>query len=117
MAPEPPTATGTQVSGEGLDAEGLRGYRLALARVARGHKRYPREATAAGWQGVAEVRVTVLEGGVPQEPKLLRSSGHAALDEAALEMLRHALPMTPVPPVLRQRAFTVDLPVVFELPE
>ncbi len=95
----------------------MRGYRLALARAARGHRRYPREAAAAGWQGTTEVRVTVLEGGVPQEPKLIRSSGHEALDEAALDMLRHALPMTPVPPVLRQRAFTVDLPVVFELPE
>ena len=106
-----------RASGEGLDAEGLRGYRIELARVARAYRRYPRQAEDAGWQGTAEVRVTVLEGGIAQEPKLLHSSGHPVLDEAALAMLRQALPQTPVPPVLRQRAFALDLPVVFELPE
>jgi protein TonB len=107
-----------QMPSDGLvDAEGLRGYRLALAREARGYKRYPRQAEEAGWSGTAEVRVSVLEGGLAQEPRLLRSCGYAILDEAALEMLRRALPATPVPPVLRQRAFQIDLPVVFELPE
>jgi len=116
----PPTrevSVTARASGEGLDAEGLRGYRIELARVARAYRRYPRQAEDAGWQGTAEVRVTVLEGGIAQEPKLLHSSGHTVLDEAALAMLRQALPQTPVPQVLRQRAFALDLPVVFELPE
>jgi len=106
-----------RAGGDGLDAEGLRGYRIELARVARAYRRYPRQAEEAGWQGTAELHITVLEGGIAQEPKLLHSSGHAVLDEAALAMLRQALPRTPVPPVLRQRAFVLDLPVVFELPE
>jgi protein TonB len=101
----------------GVDAEGLRSYRLALAREARRHKRYPAKAIAAGWSGTAEVRVSVTPGrGVPVA-QLTKSSGHAALDEAALEMLRLAMPATPVPAPLQERAFSVDLPIVFELPE
>lgn len=103
--------------GEGVDAEGVRTYRLALAREARRYKRFPQEAIDAGWQGTAEVLVEVAAGGVAETPRLARSSGHAALDEAALLMLRQALPATPLPPTLRGRAFAVNLPVVFELPD
>lgn len=99
----------------GVDAEGLREYRLALARQARSFKRYPKRAEEAGWAGTAEVRISILENGQALEPKLQRSSGHALLDEAAIEMIRQALPATPVPPALRQQAFSIDLPVVFEL--
>ncbi|MBK6554004.1 MAG: TonB family protein [Rhodocyclaceae bacterium] len=102
---------------DGLDADGVRAYRLALAREARRYKRYPREAIEAGWQGTVEVLVAVAAGGVAEAPQLVRSSGQAALDDAALDMLRHALPATPLPPTLRGRPFAVNLPVVFELPD
>lgn len=113
----PPATTALASSAGILDADGLRGYRLALASQARGHRRYPRQAEDAGWQGTAEVRVTVLAGGMAQDPELLHSSGHAVLDRAAVDMLRGALAVTPVPPVLRQQTFVIDLPVVFELAE
>ena len=48
----------------GLDAEGLRGFRLALAREARRYKHYPAEAIETGWQGTVEVEVTIRAGGV-----------------------------------------------------
>lgn len=102
---------------EGLDADGVRAYRLALARETRRHKRYPQEAIEAGWQGTAEVLVAVAAGGATEAPRLVRSSGHAALDAAALHMLRQALPATPLPPTLRGQSFAVNLPVVFELPD
>jgi periplasmic protein TonB len=101
---------------DGLDADGLRSYRLALAREARQHKRYPPQAIDAGWEGTAEIQVTLRAGGVAEGVRLTRSSGHAVLDEAALSMLGRALPATPVPPALRERTFAVNLPVVFELP-
>ncbi len=101
---------------EGLDAEGVRAYRLALAREARRYKRYPAEAIEAGWQGTAEIFVAVA-GGVVVAPRLSRSSGHEALDDAALDMLRQSLSATPLPPTLRGRSFAVNLPVVFELPD
>jgi periplasmic protein TonB len=102
---------------EGVDADGLRSYRLALAREAKRHKRFPTRAIEAGWVGTTELRVSVSADGMAPTVRLEKSSGHDALDEAALDMLRLALPTTPVPPSLRGRTFAVNLPVVFELPE
>jgi protein TonB len=103
---------------DGLDADGLRSYRLALAREAGRHKRYPAAAIEAGWGGTVELRLSIVAGGVPgQTIELAKSSGHALLDEAALDMLRRAAPITPLPSVLEGRSFAVSLPVVFDLPE
>jgi protein TonB len=102
--------------GPGADAEGLRRYRLALAREAGRHKRYPPRAIEAGWQGTAELRVSATAAGATAV-QLARSSGHPVLDEAALEMLRLALPATPIPAPLQAREFSVALPIVFELPQ
>lgn len=103
-------------AGEGMDAEGLRGYRIALARETKRFRRYPPRAIDAGWEGTAEVKVLLGAGGIARGVALARSSGHAVLDETALAMLAEALPATPVPPALRERDFAVTLPVVFELP-
>lgn len=113
--PQPVIASALPVSA-GLDADGLRSYRLALAREARRHKRYPARAIDAGWEGTAELRVTVTARAAPTV-HLLRSSGHAALDAAALDMLGKAIPATALPVTLKDREFSVDLPVVFELPQ
>jgi protein TonB len=101
---------------EFVSAEGLRGYRLALARAAGQYRRYPQQAIDAGWHGTVEIRVTIPLDGRPQLT-LLRSSGFALLDSAAEEMLGLALPATQLPESVRGRAFSVVLPIVFELPE
>lgn len=103
-------------SSAGIDAEGLRRFRLALAREIRRHKRYPVRAEQAGWTGTVVLRVKVGVAG-PLGVELAKSSGYGELDDAALEMLRRALPATSLPASLRERAFAVDLPVVFELTE
>ncbi len=100
----------------GIDAEGLRRFRLALAREIRRYKRYPPRAEQAGWTGTVVVRVKVAVAG-PSGVDVAKSSGYPELDDAALDMLRRALPSTSVPASLRERAFAVDLPVVFELAE
>jgi protein TonB len=97
-----------------VNADGLRGYRLALAREAGRHKSYPQQAIDAGWSGTVQVQVTMPVDGLPRQA-LLASSGFVLLDSAATEMLRRALPTTPVPESLRGRAFSVTLPIVFEL--
>lgn len=116
-APEPRLAVASALpASAGLDADGLRSYRLALAREARRHKRYPARAIEAGWEGTAELRVSVSARAAPTV-HLLRSSGHAALDAAALDMLGMAIPVTALPAALKGQEFSVDLPVVFELPQ
>jgi periplasmic protein TonB len=98
----------------GPDAAGLRQYRLALAGEARRHRNYPDAARREGVTGTAEVRVSV-NAGTQRQAELARSSGHAVLDSAALEMLRAAAAHAQVPESLRGQAFAVLLPVVFEV--
>lgn len=101
----------------GPDAEGLRSYRVALAGEARRYKRYPARAVEAGWSGTTELRISVTPGQSAAVVQMTRSSGFPVLDEAALEMVRRAVPATPIPASLRERAFSVDLPIVFDLPQ
>lgn len=103
-------------AGAGLDADGLRSFRLALAREARRQKRYPVRAIEAGWEGTVDLRVSVTTRG-PPTVSLVRSSGHAVLDAAALDMMGRAVPATALPASLKGQDFSVDLPVVFELPQ
>lgn len=98
----------------GPDAAGLRQYRLALAGEARRFRSYPETARRAGLAGAAEVRVSVAAG-AQRQTELTRSSGHAILDAAALEMLRSAAARAPLPDSLRGQEFAVLLPVVFEV--
>ena len=46
-----------------------------------------------------------------------RGSGHEVLDRQALEMIRKAKPLAPIPPTLRGHRFTLDIPVIFDLRE
>lgn len=99
----------------GVDAAGLRQFRLALAGEARRLRRYPEQARRAGLAGTTEVRIAVEAGGTMRRADLSRSSGHALLDAAALEMLGEAVTRTSLPESLRGRNFAVLLPVVFEV--
>lgn len=101
---------------EGLNADGLRSFRVALAREVRRYKRYPARADEARWQGTVVLRVSLTASTAPSV-QLAESSGYSELDAAALEMLRQALPSARIPASLRERAFSVELPVVFELPQ
>lgn len=112
-----PAVSSALLTAPGLDADGLRIYRLSVAREARRYKRYPLRAIEAAWAGTVELRVDVPTGIAQPTVQLIRSSGYPVLDEAALEMVRQALPTTPVPIALREQGFSVNLPIVFELPQ
>lgn len=109
------TAEGKVAVSAGLDADGVRQYRVNLAASARRFKRYPALAVERGLSGSAEVEVTIAASGMPQPPRLMGSSGHELLDEAALTMIGRAAQATILPASLRGRAFAVKLPVVFDL--
>jgi len=118
-APSTPELTSgvlvTEANAVGEAADGLRGYRIALATQARRFKRYPAQATAAGWAGSADIRVEVGSDGRPRVATVIRSSGHEALDRAALAMIDAGALRARLPESLRGRAFAVVLPVVFNL--
>jgi protein TonB len=68
-----------------------------LARVAAA-KRYPAAAKAARLEGVVLLRFAMDRDGNLQNPRIEKSSGHAALDGEALAALRRAAPL-PRPPL------------------
>jgi len=102
---------------ETLDAGTLAQYRLSLISAARRFKRYPRVALDQNWQGNAEVRLVVAANGEIAALVVRSSAGYPVLDQHALEMIERAKALAPIPPALRGKQFTVDIPIVFSLRE
>jgi protein TonB len=100
---------------EALDLGSLAQYRLALIGAAKRNRLYPEHAIERGWQGRVEVRLSFGADGAVAAALVRRSSGFDPLDRQAVEMLRRAAALTPLPPALRSREFSVDVPVLFEL--
>lgn len=96
-----------------VSADDLGRYRIALASQARRFKRYPTQARALGWTGTADIRVEVGSDGRARAALLAHSSGHEALDRAALAMVDAGAKRARLPDRLRGRNFSVTLPVVF----
>lgn len=115
-------ATGPSVRGAadglaaGADPDALRAYRIELASAARRFRNYPALARSRGWEGVVEVAVVAGPVGPPLV-HVARTSGHAVLDEQAIDMLTRAVARTPLPDSLRSRGIRVLLPIRFSLDE
>lgn len=75
------------------------------------HRRYPAAARARRDQGVAHVRFRMNRGGRVLDAALIRSSGSAELDRAALATIRRAQPLPPIP---ESRPDPLDLSVPVE---
>jgi len=90
-------------------------YRLALIGAARHDKPYPLNALDRGWQGKVAVRLVIGADGELAGTQVTSSSGYAVLDWQAVETLKRAQRVTPIPPALRNREFVVEIPVLFEL--
>lgn len=79
-------------------------------RVSRA-SRYP--ANAKGSSGEAEVAFTVAANGGVSGIRLSRSSGNAALDDAALAAVERAAPFPPIPEDAGRSSWTFSIPVAF----
>ena len=90
-------------------------YRQQFIGAAVRYKRYPLAARDNGWEGDVVVHLEIAANGELAELKVKKSSGHAMLDQQALEMFRRASPQVPLPPALRGRAFDFDVRAVYSL--
>jgi len=95
--------------------DGVRQYRLNLAREARRFKRYPPLARQRGWEGVVIVLVSAVAGGPVPQVSLSQSSGYELLDQEALELVLQAVRVAAVPENLRHRQFGLALPIHYRL--
>jgi len=90
-------------------------YGSLLGREFAKHRQYPRIAQMRGWQGTVRVQLEIDASGSITSTSVSESSGFEVLDNQALEMVKKASPLPPPPEVLRNRAFSIMVPVTFRL--
>ena len=100
---------------DGVEADALNRYRLALGAEARKARRYPEVSRTRGQEGTAEVYVVLSRAGGTPTVIPGKSSGSATLDEGALLMVRMAAERTPVPQELQGRNLRIPLRIRFSL--
>lgn len=82
----------------------LEAWRRKVERI--GNLNYPSEARARSLNGSLRLLVTITADGALHEVRVLETSGHRVLDEAALHIVRLAAPYAPFSPKMRT---TTDL--------
>jgi protein TonB len=90
-------------------------YRLEVMRTASKYKRYPRAAMDNNWEGRVVVRMMIGANGMIASISVARSTGHELLDKQALDMIQKAKSGVLIPPALRGREFTLEIPVIYSL--
>lgn len=105
------------VSAETPSPDLVRQYRLALAREARRHKRYPALARSRGWEGLVTVGIQVPLPGATPQLSIEGSCGVDYLDGLALEMITLSVRSVDLPEGLKGRAFSIQVPVRYALDE
>lgn len=98
------TSAATQRSEDALYLEGWRRRIEAI-----GNLNYPDEARRQKLYGSLRLLVSILPNGTVQRAEILESSGHAVLDQAALDIVALASPYEPFPEQLRQQADIVEI--------
>ncbi len=94
------------------DSRAVPNWKSALVAQLERHKRYP--ASARGEQGVAELAFSVDRAGGVHDARVVRSSGSALLDRAAVELVLGAAPLPPPPPEIAGARIPIVVPVRYE---
>ena len=110
--PEPPKKI--EPNEEDINAA-LGQYGNTLGRAIAKQKQYPKIAQMRGWQGECLLDLRIDSSGNVLSASIKEGSGHEALDNQALEMVRKASPFPTPPDALRGRNFNITVPVSFKL--
>lgn len=102
-------------SGQSQENSLVATYVQAVSREIKRYQKYPTSAQRRGWEGTAEVLLQIGADGYVTRIDLGKSSGHAVLDEEALNIVRRASPLPQAPLDLRGRALVIAVPIVFGL--
>jgi TonB family protein len=101
-------------SGSSGGAGGTGDWEALLRRRIAEALRYPPSARRQGLAGTVELEIVVRPDGRVADVKVLASSSHRLLDEAAVETVRR-LPRIPAPAALQGVELRIVLPVAFDL--
>lgn len=100
----------------GVDLGALRrGYQRAFSRAVRRSHKYPMGARRARIEGVVKLKITVNAQGQIMDVKVITSSGHSMLDEAAVSSVRSLKQMPPLPPELGWQSKSYVVPFRYRL--
>ena len=92
---------------ESVDAAYLNDWRLRVEAV--GNKYYPEASLRYGIYGSLRLLVVIRYDGTLEDIRVLSSSGHTVLDDAAVKIVRMAAPFSPFPPELRAEADKLEI--------
>lgn len=89
------------------DADYLEDWRQRIEML--GNLHYPEEARNRSIHGSLRMLVTIRADGSVQEVDILKSSGHALLDDAAIRIVQLAAPFQPFPIEMRKRTDLLEI--------
>jgi periplasmic protein TonB len=112
--PKPPQPM-TAAPSKGGAPQVPRTWETLLMRKLQQLKRYPDGARARSEEGVALLAFSVDRDGHVLSRKIMRSSGHADLDNEALAMIERAQPLPAFPPSMTRNELSLIVPIRFSL--
>ena len=86
-----------------------------LVKRLQAFKRYPAVAQSRGEEGVALLAFSVDRNGHVLTHRIVKSSGHADLDEEVMAMIERAQPLPAFPPGMTQTELSLTVPIRFSL--
>lgn len=89
------------------DALYLDGWRRKIEAV--GNFNYPQQASAEGIYGQLRLMVAIFPDGRVSEVRILSSSGHTVLDDAAIRIVQLAAPFDPFPADMREEVDILEI--------
>lgn len=90
-------------------------WQTNLVRHLEQFKRYPSSAQENGEEGVVLLGFSVDRSGHVLEHRIVRSSGHAALDNEVMAMIERAQPLPPFPATMTEDKLDLTVPIRFSL--
>jgi protein TonB len=101
-------------SGQGNPDE-MKAYLARVRKRLTASKKYPPAARAQKLEGVATVSFLLAPDGRVLSSRLAKSSGHPALDEEVMALVRRVSPLPPRPKDLPQDNLSLTVPIQFSL--
>ncbi len=90
-------------------------YKNVIRAILKSNQRYPRRAIDRGIQGTVFLAFTVNKNGELEAHKIVETSGHRILDNAAVAMLLKSVPFPPFKDKIKGDRLHMSLPVNFNI--
>lgn len=76
---------------------------------------YPRSARRRKMEGEAIVQIHINRNGQITKTQFLKTTGHHILDQAVLDMVKASNPLPIIPPSIKKKSVSINVPIGFQL--